>query len=236
MNQSLPDLIANKLINDFQEHNKLPTQSELTKLYFVSRSTIVKAIDILKDKGLVYTIQGSGVYFNSHKLPLYLEGIYSYDYQLIKLGIKIKNEVMKFSDINADTSLSEKLNINIGDPLIEIIRCKRDAYTNELLLVQHNYLLKSRFETLQKSQLENERLYVVLSKSFNLSLTDAVEELCLVHPSDEINNYLDNKHQKLIEIQRYSYERNLIVEYTKTYLITDKIKYTFSLNLDQPIF
>ncbi len=234
MSRSLPQKIAYQITNDFKRDNKLPTQKELMDKYFVSRSTIVKAIDVLKEKGLIYSVQGSGMYFTSNKLPLFLEGVYSYDYQLIKMGITIKNELISFKVIDAGEEVAENMKLKPGDQVIEIVRKKINAETGEVLIIQHNFLNYTRFETLSSENLVNKRLYVELYERHNLKITDAVEEITLGHLPPRLKKHVKINDTNLI-IHRTTYEEHEICEFTKSYLLTDKIKYCVSLNIKSPL-
>ena len=60
-------IIANEIenniySNDLPQGTKLPTVETLASEYKVSKSTIVKAIESLVSKGLVYQLQGSGIF------------------------------------------------------------------------------------------------------------------------------------------------------------------------------
>lgn len=61
------ELVADKIkdyINKEQLHHgdKLPTITDLMKKYQVGKSTILQAITLLTQRGIVYKVQGSGVF------------------------------------------------------------------------------------------------------------------------------------------------------------------------------
>ncbi len=49
--------------NRFSENQKLPSENALCRCLKMSRETIRRAIDLLTQEGLVYTVKGSGTYF-----------------------------------------------------------------------------------------------------------------------------------------------------------------------------
>lgn len=60
-------LIANQIESHIYENNlpkgtKLPTVEQFASDYSVSKSTIVKALESLVLKGIVYQVQGSGIF------------------------------------------------------------------------------------------------------------------------------------------------------------------------------
>lgn len=54
--------------NDLNQGDKLPILDDLTEEFKVSKSTIIKALDILEIKGLIYQVRGSGIFVRkSHR-------------------------------------------------------------------------------------------------------------------------------------------------------------------------
>jgi DNA-binding GntR family transcriptional regulator len=56
---------------DLLPGDKLPTEKELIKTYATSKMTIRKSIDYLREKGIVYSIKGSGAFvapFSEYKV------------------------------------------------------------------------------------------------------------------------------------------------------------------------
>lgn len=241
MRKNLPLIVSQKIVNDYlrnndaNQNNKLPTQLELQKKYYVSRTTILKAIDILRAENLVYSVQGKGMYFTPDCYSLYLNRIYSYDYQMNKNGIVMENYVLDSRICKADDELAKKLNINLGDKVIEIIRKKVDSKTGQDLILQCNYLCYNRFKNLEIEKLNDNRLYSILSKEFNLNLTSAEEEVMISNIKPEHSKYLNKKYGKIMRIDRVSYEQTDVVEYIHTYFLLNDFKYEIKLNMQNPL-
>ncbi len=226
---------ALEILREYENENKLPPQKDLVSQYFVSRSTIVKALKYLQEEGYIYSIKGSGVFFSKNRYPMYLEGIYSYDYQLKKNNITVYNELVSLKKVVAKTEVCRAMNLNKGDVVYELIRKKLNLETKELLIVQINYLSAKRFENLDQYDLNETRLYVTLYQHFNLNLTEAYEEIAFKQPTKKIAAILGVYEDKFVEITRTSYEDSLVVEYTKSYLDPNKFKYAINLNLNNPV-
>lgn len=242
MKKNLSATIAQKIIKDFLEGDdirvgrKLPTQRELQNKYFVSRTTILKSLDILRENGLIYSIQGKGIFFSEDRLSLYLNGIYSYDYQLMKSGIFIKNVLLSSDIRKANEEVASKMGIMPGTEVIEIIRKKIDSKSGNDLILQCNYLNYNRFEGLDFTKLNNNRLYSVLGLDYDLNLTAADEQIMLARLERPYAELLDGNYGRVMRIDRVSYENEVVVEYTHTYLLDDNFKYDVKLNLVNPLF
>ncbi len=242
MRKNLPATVAQKIINDYLasetiggEH-KLPTQKELQARYYVSRTTVLKAIDILRKDKLIYSIQGKGMFFTNDRLSLYLNGIYSYDYQLMKSGIMLQNKLLSSRVCEASDEVADKLGIKSGEKVIEIIRKKVDSKSGEDLILQCNYLSYDRFREIDFNKLNNNRLYSVLGTDFDLNLTSADEQIMLSYIDNKYRKFISGKFGDVMRIDRTSYEQQVIVEYTHTYLLSNSFKYDVKLNLTNPLF
>ncbi|WOO87133.1 GntR family transcriptional regulator [Mollicutes bacterium LVI A0039] len=242
MKKKLPVIISQKIINDYLKDgkinasNQLPTQRELQKKYFVSRTTILKAIDILREDNLIYSIQGKGIYFTNDRHSLYLQGIYSYDYQLQQSGIELDNQLLSGRICIASDEVANKFNLNSGDKVIEIIRKKVDKSTGCDVILQCNYLNFERFRNLDFTKLNNNRLYAVLGTDFNLNLTSANEQIMISHIDREYSKFLNTSYGNVMRIDRLSYEGDEVVEFTHTFLLVDSFKYDVKLNMTQPLY
>ena len=61
--REIMDYIQEQIQNHvYQQNAKLPTEQELSEQFDVSRPTVVKALDRLRDMGIVYRVQGSGTF------------------------------------------------------------------------------------------------------------------------------------------------------------------------------
>ncbi len=242
MRNKLPNKVAKKIIADYFHNDrlcndcKLPTQKELQAKYFVSRTTIVKALEILREDNLIYSIQGKGVYFANDRHLLYLNGVYSYDYELLKDGILLDNHLLSCQVCKANEMIAKKLAIKCGDDVIEIIRKKVDRDTNIDIILQCNYLRYDRFSNLDFNKLNNNRLYAVLGIDCDLHITNADEQIMISRIERTYSKFLAGSYNEVMRIDRTSYEHSQIIEYTQTYLLQNSFKYYVQLNITNKIY
>lgn len=63
--KEIMDYIKEQIQNNvYEENSKLPTEESLALQFNTSRPTVVKAMDRLRDQGIVYRVQGSGTFVN----------------------------------------------------------------------------------------------------------------------------------------------------------------------------
>lgn len=110
--------------NEFTSNKKLPTEEQLMLEYNVSRNTIRNAIKILMNLGIIYPVQGSGMFVRPPKKKgtVYLNSTrgVTADHPTSKL----KNKVLHIEIIDADEELANRMNCDIGTPIYYLERLR----------------------------------------------------------------------------------------------------------------
>ena len=117
-------LVADQIQRDIQTEkypvgSNLPTENELMRAYGVSRDTIRKALQSLRNLGLVSSRQGRGSRVEAiGKTATLVERIQSID-ELIKFGQGARRSLLRAEIIEADRSLAEPFGAETGRRLLE---------------------------------------------------------------------------------------------------------------------
>ncbi|MBR0577016.1 GntR family transcriptional regulator [Proteiniclasticum sp. BAD-10] len=109
----------------YDKGDKLPTEEKLAARHGVSRNTIRKALEILVRKGLIISIQGSGVFLR-HATPqgaLNLEDFNGLTESFS--GQEVTSEVLELKLIRADEKLSLAMGCRLGAPIYFVKRMRR---------------------------------------------------------------------------------------------------------------
>lgn len=117
------DIIKRINDNEFIETNKIPTENELIKYYQVSRNTIRNAINVLKERGYIYPVQGSGYYIHLIEPDVsFLGGTkgVSFDHP----GSKISTKVLHLELISCDKGLAQLMKCCVGTPIYYLERLR----------------------------------------------------------------------------------------------------------------
>ena len=101
--------------------SKLPSESELCKLYQVSPMTVRRSINALLDQGIVSTIQGSGTYVKAPDLGGVTFSLEEF-HNIFKDRERTKVKILETLIIKADESTAERLAISPGERSILIRR------------------------------------------------------------------------------------------------------------------
>ena len=139
-------IIANEIenniySNDLPQGTKLPTVEALASEYKVSKSTIVKAIESLVSKGLVYQLQGSGIFVRRRNRNGYIDLNITQGFTTSLKEFNITSKVLEFNLIRADEEIAKLIECDVND---EAYFIKRVRYINdEIMCYEEAYYKKS---------------------------------------------------------------------------------------------
>ncbi len=218
--------IYEKILHDIQtgeyaENTPLPAERFLCDKYHVSRSTIRQALTLLKDGDVVYTVHGNGTFIKPQIFTQPLTKFYSFTNTLKNSNVLIENEIIRYELIEADPSLAKKTGYPVSVIFHELLRL-RSAKEYPLML-ETTYLPKSRFIKLDLELLAKGSLYEFLRTRYSFEANRATETFRPVMPSPEEKDLLQiPAGTPCMLLERFSYEDNLLIEYTKSIVRGDK--------------
>jgi len=119
LQNALEDLIA-----ETPSGSKLPSEPELADKLGASRATLREAMRTFESQGLLRRQQGLGTFVIKpvHIIESGLEVLESIESQAEKIGLDVSMGHLDISHIRASAKYAKKLNIEEGEPLIEIRR------------------------------------------------------------------------------------------------------------------
>jgi len=150
----------------YQDAIKLPTEDDLIESFQVSRNTIRKAIEILVKKGIVFSIQGSGLFVRRSSCEgcVNLENFHGLT-AVFKENVSSK--VVDFQQIPASEWVASKLNCKVGDPIYYIERVR---YLNKKPYVyEYSYYNKEYVPYLSKELIEGS-IYRYITEDLRLQI------------------------------------------------------------------
>ena len=120
-------------LKKYKPGEKLPTETELSNQYQVSKITIRKPMEKLSDDGLVQKVQGKGTFISYQKEKYHLNKTRGFNDTLSGYGpiasrrilqedyaIVPATSTLEINGIIATNNLADLLKCNIGDPLFHI--------------------------------------------------------------------------------------------------------------------
>ena len=98
-----------------KQGDKLPIIDQLTEQFSVSKTTIIKALEVLEIKGLIYQVRGSGIFVRQSQRPGFINLTGAEGFANDLAGFDLKAEVLSLETIKADEKLQEVLKLSPDD-------------------------------------------------------------------------------------------------------------------------
>ena len=213
---------------EYSENAPLPTEQALCEKYHVSRNTIRLAILQLKEEEVVYSVQGNGTFIKPQVFTQPLMKFYSFTDTLKSSDILIKNEIVSCNVVQADASIAKKTGFPKDSPFHELVRLR--SAKDYPLMLETTYLPQARFIKLDLETLSKGSLYEFLRVKYGFKVDRAEENFSPVLPRPEEKNLLQvPPNIPCILLERFSYEDDLLIEYTKSIVRGDK--YIFHVDM-----
>ena len=161
----------------------IPSESELSLRYEVSRITVRKAISSLVEEGLLVKKQGKGTFVEKPKLERKIIEFASFSTACAYNGMRPGSKLVKRAIEEPDENRRRELELEPDDRIIHIQRLRyADA---ELLLLENNYYSYATYPYLVEADLENNSLYEILKKhGVRLASAKKTLEMALASSSD----------------------------------------------------
>lgn len=165
------EIVANDLAdrinnNEFKNTKKIPTEDKLIEEYGVSRNTIRNAIKILTRSGLLYPVQGSGMFIRESRKydTIFLSGTrgITKDHP----GNKIETKCLHLEVLEADDNTAEILQCEIGTPIYYIERLR--IVDDIPYAIEYTYYNKDIIHYLNKEIVESS-IYSYIKDDLKLS-------------------------------------------------------------------
>lgn len=213
---------------EYPENKPFPSEEKLCQKYNVSRTTLRRSLNLLQEIGVIYSVHGIGSFVKPRQYLQPLSTFYSFTNTLKNSNIIIQNTIISCEIVNADKSLASESGYAEGTAFHKLLRL-RSAKEYPLML-ETTYLPQSRFLSLDTDILSNGSLYDFLRERYRFHADRAVEKFQPVFPRPEERTLLHiSSDVPCMLLERYSYEDEILIEYTKSIVRGDK--YAFRVDL-----
>ncbi len=212
--------------------SRLPSENDLCKMFNVSRITIRKALNILENNGMIYSIHGKGTFVKTNVIDSELKKISSFGATLKNMGYSGFTKVIKYEErktndferlLHGDewkrASYLSLLGYSMDEPVVfyrSVIRCPYgDEMYRKACELEEQGIPFSTFD---------------LYAQINLEIGKIDQKVFAVNADEEIAKFLNKKPgDAILVLDSVIMDKNMqMIEYKKGYYSTDK--YTFNLN------
>lgn len=106
-------------ITKMKPHERLTPERQMAETWGVSRMTLRRALEVLQDKGLIYTVPSSGMYVAEPKY-VHTSDVTSLSEVTRHRGAHPNSKIHLADRIHASTEVAEALGIKLGSPVYRI--------------------------------------------------------------------------------------------------------------------
>ena len=224
----LMEILVDEIENHMEENDQLPSEREICEKYGLSRTTVRQAISELERDGYVYKQHGKGTYVAPRKVNQNLARFYSFTEEMKRLGKKPVSNVLSFKVMEADKKIARKMKRSEGDHVYEFVRLR--LADDIPMLLETTYVPHDLFPGIRKEDLESMSLYDMLRTRFGVKPTMAEEVFRPVVTRDDEAKLLQIPVEiPSLKVERFTYDGDIIVEYTNTIARGDLFEYRVRL-------
>lgn len=223
------DLIHEKIDNELNPGDPLPSERSLCEKYGLSRTTVRLAMAELEARGLIVRKHGMGTFVaDVAQEPSNLMDTYSFTEQMKSLGRNPRTEILEFEYCEAPRHIAEQLGIGLGDQTVRMSRLRMaDGIP---MMVERTYLPAREFRGLSRNDVENKPLYDIIEKDYGQVVRVADEEFCASVARAHEATALDIAEGAPV-LRLYRTTRNTsgtVIEYTRSVARADQFRYKIS--------
>ncbi|MGI6720601.1 MAG: GntR family transcriptional regulator [Anaerovoracaceae bacterium] len=216
----------------YSKDSKLPSEKELCEAFNVSRITVRKALKLLEDKGMAYSVQGKGSYVKVPLISTGLAKIRTFGEMLAENGYDGYTKILSYEEkpvddferlwTGSDWGTADQLSLlgySMGEPVVLYKSAIRSPIGEQMYQ-----------EALKKAQRREPFSTFDLYPLIGLSIGKVNQQILAINADEEIADMLKyNIGDPVLVLESVILDRNLrAVEYKKGYYRTDK--YAFMLH------
>ncbi|MCE5188507.1 MAG: GntR family transcriptional regulator [Eubacteriales bacterium] len=165
-------------------HEALPSERELAELLQVNRVSLRRAIAQMAGENRIYTVRGHGTFLSPPKFLEQTTTHISFTDSWRNEGHRVRSEVLRFAEEEANLKVSQTLSVPLGSPVFELRRLRLIDETP--VAVETSYLLASLCPGLTSFHFGGElSLYATLSQRYGIRITRQQQRLRTTRLTEE---------------------------------------------------
>lgn len=219
-------------VNDHDDNVPFPTESELCRIFSVSRPTVRQAINELVTEGMVVRYKGRGSFVSKRKITQdFLLNIISFNDEMQSKGLKPKTKVLSFCTRVPPPDVIRSLNLKTKESTFFLSRLR--SIDGEPIVLVNTYLPSSLLEGILTKDLEKESLYHLIQHEYGYKIQRTVRVLEIRRAGKYEASQLNIKDGDPIHyIQTVAYtDNNVPIEFSTAYYNGERNKFTVEVQV-----
>lgn len=220
--------VANKIKEDIISNGTnageaIPTETTLAEMYEVSRVTVRRAVKLLIEDGLIYSVHGSGTYVSDEKIEHDIYKLQGFTEEMSGLHNNPSNEILEFQLTEPSEEVKGYLKLEDNQKVYYVKRLR--LADGKPLILEESYLPFDLFPDLSVNVMKESKYEYIDNKGFKISKRHA--DLKPILPTEELMEQLHlEEKDPMLCLEAYStFDDGTRFEYSKVYY--HPVKYTF---------
>ena len=222
----LVDILREKIENEMEPGDLLPSERELSERYGLSRTTVRLALKELETLGLISRKHGKGTFVSDLTGgAMDLTTNYSFTEQMREAGREPKTVELDFQTRDATKTLADRMGLHLGD---KVLYMKRLRFADGVpMMLERTYVPANRFIGLTEETLAGKSLYAIIENDYHEVIRVAEEEFfASVARQNDAEALGIPEGAPVLQLSRLTYnEQNVVIEYTHSVARADQFKY-----------
>lgn len=220
------DLLQKINLGYYKKDDLIPTESELSATYKVSRVTVRRATDNLVAKGLLKRVAGLGTFVCQPSVTLIPSTIQGFSATMENLGITVRTEVPTFMLQKAPANIASILRIETGEPIYFIERIR---YAGEDIFQFETTYMSSRLYPDISIQVLQGSKYRYFEKTKGMKVSHSTHAVTPLHPTKKFADLFGIPFDTpILRLASTTYLTNgQIMDYTEVTLNSPKYQLTY---------
>jgi len=168
----IKDILRARIMDGtYAAHDQMPSETEMTRHFGVSRITIRQALGDLQKEGLIFRIHGKGTFVSKPKAFQSLSRLQGFGEAMAGMGHETFSKLISVRNVKADKAVASRLAVPEGTLVSELRRLR--YLDREPISLDVSYLPLAIGERLAQADLATRDVFLVLENDFRFALTHA---------------------------------------------------------------
>lgn len=223
--QIVADSVLEKIESgEYASGQRLPSESELCKIYGVGRNTIRHALSKLADFEVVRTIQGVGSFVESNRFTKTVNSLLGFSQEMSQHEREVSSIVLESELISASSFLARHLRLQLGAEVVFLNRVR--LLGGEPIAIERAYLPHHLCRGILVHDFSSESLYRVLAEEYNMKPDHAEQEILAELATDQVAKLLELEQPAVVLVfHRETLTRdNQVIEYVDSEFRADRVQ------------
>ncbi len=205
MYAQIKDELRRRILDgSYTVHQQLPSESELTQLFQVSRITVRQALNDLQKEGLIFRIHGKGTYVSKPKAFQELGKLEGFAEAMGRHGYETYNRLLSIHNIVPAAPVAARLRLAKSQQVTEL---RRVRYLNRSpISLDISYFPRDLGDRLQRTDLAGSDVFSILENELQVSLGQAELQIEAVLADESLAHLLQvEEGSPILKIERLTY-------------------------------